>query len=356
MHTHFHIVFSIAFILCLALLRLLYPFAVKIRLVDKPDERKTHEGEIPLIGGLAMFGAFVMTLLISSQDLNQFRGVLIGATILIIVGMVDDFRNMSVRLRLFFQIFAVLIMTSYSNIVVNDLGNLLGLGTIVLAGWAIPFTVVAAVGSMNALNMADGIDGLAGTSSLVCFIAVFFLHSLSGQISLSEEIVCKPLLFMAVLMLFIWKNLGKTRKVFMGDSGSMFLGFGVAWVLIEATQGESAVMSPVTALWVFALPLIDMWAIMFRRVMKGLSPFKGDRDHLHHIFLRAGFSRRATVNILGLLSMLLACVGIVGHLYQVPEWVMFAGFLLVLTAYIWGIRHVWAVLKYVRQRQERHAM
>ena len=356
MHIHYTVAFAIAFISCLVLLRLLYPFAIRIRLVDKPCGRKVHEGEVPLIGGLAMFGGFVITLLIAAPELNLFRGLLLSATILIIVGALDDHHNMSVRQRLFFQIFVVLIMTSYSNVVVNDMGNLLGMGNIALAGWAIPFTVVAAVGSMNALNMTDGIDGLAGISSLVCFLAVFFLYSLSGETHLSEDIICKPLLFSAVLIPFIWMNLNKTTKVFMGDSGSMFLGFGVAWVLVEATQGEKAVMAPVTALWVFALPLIDMWSIMLRRMRKHQSPFRPDRDHLHHVFLRAGFSHRATVNILCLISMLLACVGIVGHVYQVPEWVMFLGFVFILAAYIWGMSYIWVVLKYVRQRSERHTV
>ncbi len=346
---NYSISFAVAFISCFVILRLLYPFAVKIRLVDSPNERKLHAGEIPLIGGLAMFAAFVIALLISVPDLNQARGILIASTILIIVGVLDDHHDMSVRLRLVLQIVAVLVMTSFSNVVVNDLGNLFGMSIFQLAGWAIPFTVVAAVGSMNAMNMIDGVDGLAGSTSLICFLAVLFLYSLAGDIAL------KPLLFAAVLIPFILNNLSSSRKVFMGDSGSMFLGFGIAWVLLEASQGKDAVMAPVTALWVFAIPLIDMWAIMLRRVMKGQSPFMADRDHLHHIFLRAGFSYRATLNIMSLIAVLFACVGIFGHVYQVPEWLMFAGFMVILTTYIWGIRHVWAVLKYVRHRSERRA-
>ena len=142
----------------------------------------------------------------------------------------------------------------------------------------------------------------------------------------------------------------------MGDSGSMFLGFGIVWVLIEATQGEGAVMAPVTALWIFAIPLIDMWAIMYRRVMKGQSPFLPDRDHLHHIFMRAGFSDRATLFIMSLLAVFNAAVGIFGYVYQVPEWVMFGGFMLILAIYVWGIRHVWIVLKFIRHRSERRAV
>ena len=342
--------FTVAIISCFIILRLLYPIAVKIRLVDKPNERKIHAGEIPLIGGLAMFAGFVIAVLASVPDLNHVRGLLIASSILIIVGVLDDHHDISVRLRFVLQIIAVLVMTSFSNVVVTDLGNLFGMGVFQLAGWAIPFTVVAAVGSMNATNMIDGVDGLAGSTSLICFLAVLFLYSLAGDMAL------KPLLFVGVLIPFMLNNIASARKVFMGDSGSMFIGFGIGWVLLEASQGNNTVMSPVTALWIFAIPLIDMWAIMLRRVMKGQSPFLPDRDHLHHIFLRAGFSDRATLNIMSLIAVLFACVGILGHVYQVPEWVMFAGFILILTAYIWGIRHVWAVLKYVRQRSEKHAV
>ena len=342
--------FAVAFIACLIILRLIYPFAVRIQLVDKPDERKVHAGEIPLIGGLAMFASFVIAFLVSAPDLNQARGILIASTILIIVGVLDDHHDMSVRIRFVLQTVAVLVMTSFSNVVVSDLGDLLGVGIFQLGGWAIPFTVVAAVGSMNAMNMIDGVDGLAGSTSLICFLAVLFLYALGGGFAM------KPLLYAGVLIPFIWNNIGSTRKVFMGDSGSMFLGFGVAWVLLEASQGDDAVMAPVTALWVFAIPLIDMWALMLRRVMKGQSPFMADRDHLHHIFLRAGFSDRATLNIMSLIAVLFACVGIFGHVYQVPEWLMFAGFMIILTTYIWGIRHVWTVLKYIRHRSERRAV
>ena len=318
--------------------------------MDKPDERKVHSGEIPLVGGLAMFASFVIAFLISVPDLNQARGILIASTILIIVGVLDDHHDMSVRVRFVLQILAVLVMTSFSNVIVIDLGNLLGMGVFQLAGWAIPFTVVAAVGAMNAMNMIDGVDGLAGSTSLICFLAVLMLYSLAGETAL------KPLLFVGILIPFILSNLGSVRKVFMGDSGSMFLGFGVAWVLLEASQGDGAVMTPVTALWIFAIPLIDMWALMLRRVMKGQSPFLADRDHLHHIFLRAGFSYRATLNIMSLIAALFACVGVLGHAYQVPEWVMFVGFMAVLAAYIWGIRHVWTVLKFIRHRSERRAV
>ena len=228
--------------------------------------------------------------------------------------------------------------------VLNDLGGMFGTDTLLLGVWAIPVTVIAAVGTMNAMNMIDGIDGLASVSALVCFLAVLFLQSLSGGVQLI------PLLFVAVLLPFISFNMRAVNKVFMGDSGSMFLGLGVAWVLIDSCQGPDAIMNTVTALWLFSVPVIDTVAIMFRRVMKGQSPFLPDRQHLHHIFLRAGFSDRSTLYIMSLLSVFFATIGIAGEIYQVAEWIMFSGFMLTFFVYLWGIKHAWVVLRFVRQK------
>lgn len=334
--------FIVTFISCLIALWWLYPFAIKIRLVDTPNDRKTHKGEIPLIGGLGMFVGFVIAIMVSMPDLNQARGILIASTIIIFVGVLDDHHDISVRARFLLQIAAVLVMTSLSGVVLTDLGNLFGMGSVQLANWAIPFTVVATVGAMNAMNMIDGVDGLAGSTALICFLAILYLYFLADAIAL------KPLLFVGVLIPFLWRNLHKVNKIFMGDAGSMFIGFGIVWVIIEASQGEQAVISPVTALWLFAVPLTDTVAIMFRRMMKGQSPFLPDREHLHHIFLRAGFNDRETLVMMSLLSVLFAAIGILGQVYQVPEWVMFGGFLLIFVIYLWGIRHAWKVLRYVR--------
>jgi len=325
--------FATAFFSCLIALWLFYPFANRVRLVDYPNDRKTHMGEIPLVGGLAMFAGFVVAFLVSAPDLNQARGILIAYTIVTIVGVLDDRRGMSVWARFILQIAAVLIMTLLSGVVLNSLGSLFGEETIQMLDWAIPFTVICAVGTMNAMNMIDGVDGLAGAMALICFLAVFYLNFLA------DEIALKPLLFIGVLIPFLCCNLCGSRKVFMGDAGSMFLGLGIVWVLIEATQGVHAIMSPVTALWIFAVPLIDSVAIMFRRVMKRRSPFLPDREHLHHIFLSAGFSDRATLSIMSLLAMLFAIIGILGHVNHVPEWMMFAGFMLIFVLYLLGMRH-----------------
>jgi len=339
-------IFIVASVVCFLLLKILYPVAIKVHLVDAPDERKQHEGEIPLIGGIAMFFAFAVALLGSKVEINQVYGDIIAVTIVVLVGVFDDRRHISVRLRFFLQSIAVLLMAVFSNKYVSNLGDIVGVGTIALESFAIPFTIIAVVGSMNATNMIDGVDGLAASTAIVCFLAVIVLSLLQGQTDI------KPILYVAVLVPFLFNNLSKDKKIFMGDSGSMFLGFGVAWVLTDATQGELSIMSPVTAVWFFAIPLIDMWAIMYRRIRKGQSPFMPDRNHLHHIFLRAGLSHRATLGTITLLAAACAGIGIMGEINHIPEWIMFVAFMLVLLLYMWSIRHVWTILKIIRHQED----
>lgn len=339
----YQLILIIAAVSCFVSIWILYPFAVKVRLVDSPNDRKRHSGEVPLIGGIAMFIGFVISLLVAVPDLNQVRGFLIGSTIIVFVGALDDYSEISVRIRIALQLSAILIMTSFSGMILFDLGNILGTGPIKLADWSIPFTVIAAIGAINTLNLTDGLDGLAGTSALVCFLSLSCLYYLSGELALM------PLLFIGVLLPFLWKNLSSVRKIFMGDAGSMFLGFGTVWMLIEASQGESAVMTPVTGLWILAIPLIDTVAIMFRRILKGQSPFLADREHLHHIFLRAGFSDKATLYIMSMLSIIFASFGVLGVVYQIPESIMFVLFLSIFICYLWVIRKAWWILKTIRQ-------
>ena len=130
----------------------------------------------------------------------------------------------------------------------------------------------------------------------------------------------------------------KKAKVFMGDAGSLFLGFALARFLIDFSQESDRVMHPVTALWIFAVPLMDTVAVMLRRLMERQSPFVADRRHLHHMLLAAGLSVRQTVMVIWALAVFLAVLGILGHIAKLPDSVMFAGFLGVFGVYVWALR------------------
>ncbi len=319
---------------------LLRPFAISINLVDKPDNRKIHTGSVPLIGGIAMFLGVVVSILAAQIDLNQYNYFLLASLIIVMVGVLDDHHNISVLLRIFFQILVAIIITTVGGVSLESFGNLLGSGDIILTVWAYFFTVIAIVAGINAVNMVDGIHGLAGGNSLITFLAIVFLCI--GSVSQINLLIA--LLFCSVLPIFLINNLcigvSKSKRIFMGDAGSMFIGLVIAWLLVYLSQGEDRAFAPVTALWLFAMPLVEMVTAILRRLTSGKSPFKPDLDHSHHLLIRLGFREKTTLLIIILFSLLMAVIGILGELYEVAEWVMFAGFLLIFGIHYFSYRMV----------------
>lgn len=324
----------------------LRPVALKVGLVDYADgERKLHAGSIPLIGGIAMYLGFIVGFLPTSMYYKPhfFWGIGIPFSIIIIIGVLDDLKSLSVKSRFFFQIIAVLIAAYIAEIQLDTLGNLLGWGEIQLHAFAVPFTVLAVIGMINAYNMMDGIDGLAGSLALISFASIAWLIYMSGS---SVEGATLGLLFVGLLIPFLIENLtffsAPSRKIFMGDAGSMFLGFAIGILLIYFSQGNQQVFHPVTALWITAVPLMDTIAIIVRRLLDKKSPFQADREHLHHLFLRAGYSHVGTLSIIVGLSVICAATGISGEWLEIPQWIMFLGFLGLFALYFYFIiRHPW---------------
>ncbi len=327
----------------------LYPCAVKLGLTDKPCHRKQHKSPTPLIGGLAIYMALLVTLLPTINIQPNQIAFISAITILVCVGLVDDYRNLGVRVRLVAQVAAALIMTQYADIKIENLGNLFGFGAIHLGVFAVPFTVFAVVGGINAFNMIDGMDGLAGSLTLIS------IASLAGVCWLSHDdaLFSYCLIFGACIMAFLSLNLrifGRPNaKVFLGDTGSTMFGFTVCWLAIDASQGENSLITPSTVLWIIALPLLDSVCIMLRRLKKGRSPFNPDREHLHHIFTVAGYSNNATLFIILAFSLALSVVGITASLYlSIPEPVLFGFFMLLFVGYYWLMNHAWTVMKISR--------
>ena len=315
---------------------LLRNLAIRIDLVDYPNNRKPHTGSVPLIGGIAMYIGLVVSILATKIDLNQYNYFLLGSLIIVMIGVLDDFRNISVSLRIIFQALVAIIIVTAGSVVIESLGDILWVGNIVLNEWAYFVTIIAIIAGMNAVNMTDGIHGLAGGNSLITFLAIVFLSKdLDWHFQTSVLI---SLLFCAVLPIFLIHNLclgiDKSQRIFMGDAGSMLIGLTIAWVLIDLSQGENRIFAPVTALWLFAMPLIEMVSAVVRRLTSGKSPFDADLNHIHHIILRSGIREKYTLLLMLLVSLLMAVIGILGERYGVAEWAMFIGFLLVLGIYI----------------------
>jgi len=327
------------------------PLAIKVGLVDTPCSRKKHIGSIPLIGGLCIFVSVLVSVVMFFPLDKQIISYLVCAGAIVLLGVIDDYRQLGVRIRLSIQTLVALLMIWGSDIYIQNLGDLFLFGEIELSWFGIPFTIICVIAAINAFNMIDGIDGLAGSLSITTLISVFLLMLINGNFVFAAL----PLIIVATIMPYLAFNLGikghRNKKIFMGDAGSMFIGLSVIWFLMICTQSQDKTFRPVTALWIIAVPLMDMLAIIIRRIRKGQSPFSADRDHLHHIFMRLGFSSRRALRVIITFSLIMSAIGILGELVQVPEPIMLLLFILFFIGYSTCLQHCWKVARYLRRKR-----
>lgn len=325
--------------------------AERLGLVDEPGGRKGHERSTPLVGGLAMFIAFCFTALLLSSSLKPFRPLFAGMGLLVITGLLDDLHDLGAKEKFGLQVLAAVVMVFWGGLVIHDLGVLPVFGLVDLAWLAIPFTLVCGVGLINAVNMMDGIDGLAGA---VVLAALFWL-SIVGFASAEEpaSATALPVLLACAVVAFLFYNFPHPWRarasVFMGDSGSTMLGFALGWFAIELAFEHGTEVPPVTVAWILALPVFDTIALMLRRVMKGQNPMTADREHLHHIFQRAGFSVHGTVYVVAGIAFLFGGVGVLGWIAGVPEPLMWIPLLLVFVLHFWFVQRAWRVTRALRR-------
>lgn len=296
--------------------------------LDHPDERKPHAVPIPPVGGLAWFVGFASGCFALGLEDPPVPALLLTLGALVILGILDDRQPLPSGLRFVMQVLLVLLLAAFGGLKLYDLGQLFWPGWTVALGWAaIPFTVFACVGVINALNMADGMDGLAGWLAVVTLSAVAAFAHHGGQPLLGTI----SLLAVAALLPFLWLNTRwpwrQRASVFLGDAGSMSLGLLIGWLLVQGAQGPERLFAPATALWLCAVPLIDTVSVMLRRIAARRSPFAPDQQHLHHLFLRAGFSVRQTLLGVLAIALALAAIGAALAALGVPESVQAAAFL-----------------------------
>ncbi|TLS69317.1 UDP-N-acetylglucosamine--undecaprenyl-phosphate N-acetylglucosaminephosphotransferase [Photobacterium damselae] len=344
------------FIMSFVTLFIMRKVAKKIGLVDKPNARKLHQGVIPLVGGISVYLSLLVGFTLYLPMAPSLQLYLSCAAILIVLGALDDYFDISFKIRLVVQAGISLAMILIGGHSLHNLGFLMGSETIALgeiAGSII--TIIAVIGAINAFNMVDGIDGLLGGLASVTFTALGTVFYISGNSYLAT--VC--LLIVTALIPYIMLNLGfplgRRFKVFMGDAGSMFIGFSVVWMLIRGTQEPEVIaFKPVTALWLIAIPLMDMATIMIRRIRKGHSPFKPDREHLHHICQRIGLSPLMTLFVICFMASICAGIGIWADLSGVAESTMFIAFLVFFAVYFMAISYIWRITSWVNSffRQE----
>jgi len=321
--------------------------ALQLGVVDVPGGRKHHHGDIPMVGGLGMFGGLMLIALVTGTFFTAQAPFFAAISILVTTGFIDDRSGLSPRIRFVLQAIAALIMVYGADVRLDNFGNLFGFGDVTLGRWSAPITVFAVLGVINAINMIDGVDGLAGGVSLIALLVFAAFAASAGflYLTLLAPLICVITGFMLFNLRTPWRS---HASVFMGDAGSVLLGFSLAWYAVDLAQARQA-FTPITAIWILAIPLMDTTALMVRRVRKGRSPFSADREHLHHILLRAGFTPGQTVAIVYVLSLLLAAFGVAGWSQGVPEYVMFYSFMALFGLYYYGVHRAWKLMKQLRR-------
>lgn len=339
---------TLIFISAFASLFLARKAAFKIGLVDKPDVRKKHQGHIPLVGGVSIYLALWILYLLQADLLPHFFLYMVCSTVLLVVGIIDDRFDLPVLPRIVLQTCVATVMM-FAGLSISSLGNIFSSDEVFLGSFSYVVTLFAVWGSINAFNMVDGMDGLLSGLSFVTLSALVIVFYLGGSNELARWSLC----FLAATLPYTLLNsdmfFGKKFKVFMGDAGSTLIGLSVIWLLLLATQGERRVIQPVTALWLIAVPLMDMVAVMMRRLARGGNPFKADREHLHHVLLRSGFTQNQTLAVIVAIATLFATAGIICERNNISESIMLSVFLLIFSGYVTVIISMARVLAWFRR-------
>lgn len=283
----------------------LQPIAHRVGLLDHPrGDRKNHAKATPVTGGLGMILGITAVFLITPTPMTATKwAFLLGSGLLVIVGLLDDILDLRWWWRILVQAVAALIMVYVGDVRVEQLGRVFGLDDLTLGVLSVPFTIFATVGLINAINMIDGADGVAGTLVAAAFLMLSAAAWYAGNVGL---VVISATLFAAVLGFLAhnapvpWRP---RARVFMGNAGSAFLGYAIAWLSFRLTQNQAHPVSPVLALWLVAIPVMDCLVLIARRLREKHSPFHADRNHIHHILRDAGFSSSGLVLTLGVFAL-----------------------------------------------------
>lgn len=331
---------SVAFLATAFMIKLLDPLARRIGWLDNPDARKQHGAAVPLTGGVAMMVGIVIALYIGKRFGCQLPFI-IALVALCLTGLVDDLMHISARFRLIFQSVVALLLCLEADFYVTHLGNLFGYGPVIVGETlGTVLVVICIIGAINAINMIDGVDGMAGGLLVSTLLWLAFLMARAG------ESIVLPLTVASAIAGYLCFNMrGPLRQravVFMGDAGSTMLGLAIAWLLIRFSRygtRDLQAMPPIVALWLVAVPVLDTVSLMLKRGLRGQSPFAADRDHIHHILMRAGLNDRRVAIVVILIGFVIGGVGVFGWLLGVPEFVLLYGFLLMFAVYYYLIHH-----------------
>jgi UDP-GlcNAc:undecaprenyl-phosphate/decaprenyl-phosphate GlcNAc-1-phosphate transferase len=313
-----------SFVITVAALLALRPLAYAVDLVDRPGGRKTHHGVVPVVGGLGMLLGLVFGVASHGATMGSLQPYLFSAVLLAVVGMLDDRFSLSPRLRLLAQFAAVMPMFFVASIRLTSFGDLLGIGSLDVRAIGLLTTAFVTIAAINAFNMLDGLDGLAGGIVLVAALMTLALPGIAAHADTVRLLVVLCGSIVGFLLFNLPVHWNRPLRCFMGDAGSTLLGFTLAWVMIEASQGTARAAAPITMVWLVAVPATDLVSTVIRRLWRRQSPLRPDNEHLHHMLLRGGLGVRAIFAVMIALAIVGGMVGLILERAHVPDWASFA--------------------------------
>ncbi|MCF8056444.1 MAG: undecaprenyl/decaprenyl-phosphate alpha-N-acetylglucosaminyl 1-phosphate transferase [Desulfocapsa sp.] len=319
--------------------------------MDQPSSRKVHASPKPLVGGIGfvLSACFASVLFVPATGL---RGLWAGLSLMLVIGFFDDLKELGHRQKFIGQIIASALLISLSHVMLISFGDLLGIGDLTIPTYWLSFliSVFCILGVINAINLMDGLDGLAGGLAFVAFIT-FAIHASFAD---NQTFLLLNLAFAGALLGFLHFN-WHPAKLFMGDAGSLCLGFVLAFMAVAMSQGENASIRPVTALLILGVPIVDTLTIMTRRIMQGRSPFHADKHHVHHIFMRYGLSKTVTVKVIIGFSIILCCFSLLGPIYKLQDWTLFLVFAIYFTLYFISSFYILNIFRFSLKIRKNHS-
>lgn len=337
-------VFLVSVALSMLVIRITISMTHILSITDKPDDvHKLHDTSTPFVGGIGVLAAlcFAFILLINyhSEHYQKCIALIVCSVIIFITGFLDDVIKLGYKLRFVIQAVVALIMVVGGGVVVHELGNLFFGYSLQLGVFGIIFTIIATIGGINALNMIDGVDGLSGSIALTSMV----LMGTAAYLAQDQHNLILIYALIGGIIGFLYFNLRHPfqlqARVFLGDNGSMLLGLLFGWLLIDLSQEPNPAITPVTAIWLFSVPLMDMFGVMLRRICAGQSPFTPDWHHLHHLLMRSGLLTSEIVFSMVLLHSVLGIIGLTGFYLGFSEFAMFVGFLFISAGYFYLTYH-----------------
>ncbi len=297
-----------AFFISFLTMPLVIRVAHHIGAIDIPkDDRRIHKQPIPLLGGLAIFVSVILCLFVFvDYPLNKMMGIMVGALLITLIGIVDDIKPVQAKYKLLVQIIVAFILV-FADVRILGISSIFNLSQTILIDdfLSVVVTVLWVVGITNTLNLIDGLDGLSGGIATISAITLAYVAFANGRI----EVAVMTLIVAGACLGFLPYNFNPAR-IFIGDTGALFLGYILAVISIEGTLKISTAFTFFAPVLALGIPIFDTFYAIVRRMAAGKHPFEADRGHLHHRVLDLGFGQKRTVLFLYLVNSLLGLSGV----------------------------------------------